>query len=277
MDTNPIFFHYKEEVTSITTLFRLDLKDGTKMGFTSFDKDIVIEDYTFKAFGGMTPSAISSTSMNNVDNLDVDGYLYDDSITESDLQAGRYDDANVIIYEINWQDKPYSFSKCRIKKKGTLGKVTVDKGNFIAEVRGLTQPIQNNSNELFQPTCRAIFGDSKCKVNKEDYQQTGTVVSVISNTELMLSSIDSGVYANGTIKFTSGLNENLEYEVKDNDSGLVTLQLPLSYTVSAGDEFVITQGCRNIKEDCFEKFNNMINFRGEPFVPNASEMINKVK
>ena len=67
MDTNPIFFHYKEEVTSITTLFRLDLKDGTKMGFTSFDKDIVI-------VSAASCMEIWDTSIYN--SIDNDGFDY---------------------------------------------------------------------------------------------------------------------------------------------------------------------------------------------------------
>ena len=275
MQTNPIFIHYKEEATNIVTLFRLDLRDGTQMGFTNFDEDIVIGSYRFKAYGGMTPTALSTTSQNNVDNLDVDGYLDDESITESDMQAGRYDNAKVIIYEMNWNDKPYSFSKCRIKKKGQLGEVQLNKSRFVAEIRGLTQNIQNNINELFQPTCRAKFGDSKCKIDKTLHQDLATVTSRAGPATINVSGITPGYFDNGLLRFITGLNVNLEYEIKTNTGSSIEVQLPFSYEISPGDQIVIYRGCNYTKEDCFQKYNNMINFRGEPFIPQTENLINR--
>jgi uncharacterized phage protein (TIGR02218 family) len=43
--------------------------------------------------------------------------------------------------------------------------------------------------------------------------------------------------------------------------------LPISEPIQAGDKYSITAGCDKQFNTCVEKFNNAINFRGEPHIP----------
>ncbi|KJV58375.1 phage conserved hypothetical BR0599 family protein [Rickettsia felis str. Pedreira] len=53
-------------------------------------------------------------------------------------------------------------------------------------------------------------------------------------------------------------------EVKSFSNRLVTLVLPMPFVISTGDEFTIIAGCDKASRTCIVKFNNIINFRGEP-------------
>lgn len=80
----------------------------------------------------------------------------------------------------------------------------------------------------------------------------------------------------GVIKFESGLNVNLSREVKDwvQSTKTVTLFLAFPFDIQVGDQGAIYPGCDKRKATCISKFNNINNFRGEPYVPGSDEFFN---
>lgn len=61
------------------------------MGFTSHDEDLFFDGVNYEATTGFEPSVVDTTADMSVDNLDVEGMLSDDRITEDDIAAGLYD------------------------------------------------------------------------------------------------------------------------------------------------------------------------------------------
>jgi uncharacterized phage protein (TIGR02218 family) len=47
----------------------------------------------------------------------------------------------------------------------------------------------------------------------------------------------------------------------------VVLAQAMPYAIQVGNSFQIVAGCDKTHQTCISKFNNIINFRGEPFVP----------
>ena len=85
---------------------------------------------------------------------------------------------------------------------------------------------------------------------------------------------DGGFFAYGKITMTSGASNGLSMEVKAYDVGTITLQLEFPLGVAAGDTYTMHAGCgKRWIEDCFTRYNNVINFRGEPFVPGNDQLI----
>ncbi len=82
--------------------------------------------------------------------------------TERDIRAGVWDYAEVRIFLVNWANLALGEIK---QRRGRLGEVVInDDGTFRAELRGLTQLLQQAVGELYSPECRADLGDSRCKV-----------------------------------------------------------------------------------------------------------------
>jgi len=67
----------------------------------------------------------------------------------------------------------------------------------------------------------------------------------------------------------SPANAGLSVEVKSWDlaTRTVTLFVPLPFPLVAGDPVTITAGCDKSLAVCRDTFDNVFNFRGEPFVP----------
>jgi len=269
--------HISSEVTTLATCWKLKRRDNVILGFTNLDTDIVFESITYKAATGFTPSAIENTSSLSVDNLDVEGMLSAVSITESDILAGKYDFSEIEIFQVNYKDLSQGSLKLR---RGWLGEVSLYKQQFVAEVRGLTQRLSQTIGELYSPSCRAALGDNRCKINLATYTVAGSVTATFNSQEFLDNTRTeiSGIYTFGTITFTNGANNGLSMELKEylynaTSGGRLILALPMPYPIVLGDTYSLSRGCDKTIRTCFERFNNVVNFRGEPNVPGIDRML----
>lgn len=77
----------------------------------------------------------------------------------------------------------------------------------------------------------------------------------------------SDFLSQGTIAFTSGLNNGVIRTIKNWQNGTISLAQPLPSAPANGDTVTVAPGCDKAKSTCLNKFNNLANFRGFPYVP----------
>jgi uncharacterized phage protein (TIGR02218 family) len=75
------------------------------------------------------------------------------------------------------------------------------------------------------------------------------------------------------VTFTSGANTGLHMEIRDFSAGRFGLFLPMPYPISVGDSYTAVAGCDKSFQNCVTKFNNALNFRGEPHVPGTDKLL----
>jgi len=265
--------HIAGEVMTLATCWKITRNDATVMGFTDHDADLVIEGLNYVAATGFTPTAVQTTSGFAVDNLDIDGMLDSSAITEADIMAGLYDYAEISVFMVNYTDLTQGKM---ILRTGWLGEVTFSRNQFVTQVRGLAQSLNQKIGEVYSPNCRALLGDAKCKVDLTSFKFTSTVTGVVNNRVFAASGLTNPTdfFSDGVVKFTSGANAGLQMEVKSYLEGSdITLVLPLPYTIAIGDGFEITAGCDKNFTTCINKFANAINFHGEPDVPGMDAIL----
>ena len=269
--------HLTQEVTTLCTCWKLKRRDGEKLCFTDHDVPVTFETDTYGAQSGFTPSAIEAHAGLNVDNLDVEGLLSAETITEADIQAGLYDFAEIDIFMLNYENPSMGMVKMR---RGYLGEVSLNGQQFVAEVRGMTQRLSQTIGELYSPSCRASLGDTRCKVNIAARTYSASIASTSSAQRFTLTGRPeiSGTFEGGLVKFTSGANAGLSMEIKEHryaSSGesAYVLALPLPYTIAVSDALVLTEGCDKTLTTCAARFSNVVNFRGEPHVPGMDKML----
>lgn len=264
--------HLEGELQTLAYCWKLTRRDGTIMGFTSLDRDLALMDATYIAATGFTPTSIDSQASLAVDNLDIEGMLSAGSITEADILAGKYDFAEIEVFALNYREGSYGRIHLR---RGWLGEVEIRNGQFIAEIRGLTQRLSQHIGELYSPMCRAQLGDAKCTVNVAPYTVSGSVSSALSQSKFLdnTRSEDAGHFSYGKVTFTSGDNVGLSAEVKESRGAEIVLALPMPFAIAVGDAYSLQQGCDKTLTTCAERYNNAINFRGEPHVPGLDKML----
>lgn len=264
--------HLAQDVTTLATCWKMTRRDATVMGFTDHDRDIVFDGVTYEAATGFTPTAVESSAALNVDNLDMEGLLDAAAITEEDIMAGRYDFAEVEVFMVNYAD---SGQGRMILRTGWLGEVTLKGGRFVAELRGLSQHLAQRVGEIYSPACRASLGDARCGVNLAGFTVSGTVTAASGNSGFTDSAReeDTGYFSFGVVTFTSGANAGLSMEIKEFGNGQFILALPLPDAIEAGDGYSAVAGCDKTIGTCIGRYNNAVNFRGEPHVPGIDRML----
>jgi uncharacterized phage protein (TIGR02218 family) len=256
-----------QEVLTVAHCWKIIRTDGVVMGFTSHDCTLTFDNVTYEAASGFTPSAIENSENLAVDNLDVQGILSSDSIKESDIEAGLYDFAEIFIYLVDWTN---ASGQKIILRRGTTGRLSYDKASFTTEIRGMAEAYQQKTNNVYQKTCRASLGDSKCKISLEGYTKTGQISTLISDIDMYSNLTDiSGYFDYGFLTWTSGNNINTVSEVRRSLllNGYIEFFMPPAFEMQVGDTFTIVAGCDRNYTTCIQRFNNKNNFRGEPLVP----------
>ena len=264
--------HVAGQATTLCTCWHLIRKDGVEMGFTDHDADLTVDALVYKCATGFKASTVESKADLSVDNLELDGILNSGDITEADVLNGKYDYAEVEIFMVNYE----SLGDGKIYvKRGRMGEVRIARAGFVAELRSLTQHLQQRIGEVYAPSCNAILGDARCGKDLTAFTFTATITEVISRAQFKASALtqDAGFFTGGEVLFTSGDNDDLRMEIKEFSNKQFTLVLPMPNNVAVGDNFNAIAGCDKTISTCVAKFNNAVNFRGEPYVPGMDKML----
>lgn len=260
--------HLDGGATTLCWCWKLARADGLTQGFTDHDRSLSFDGVTYGAVSGFSASQIESSLGLAVDNLTLAGALSSATLNEADLAAGRYDNAEIAIWRVNWAD----VTQRVLMRSGTLGEVTRAGTAFQAEIRGLAQALNQPVGRVFGHLCDADLGDGRCGVALT--ASSGAVAAVYDNRRFSVSGLggfDSGWFDGGRLVFTDGANSGCAMEVKRHAAtgGIVTIELwqAMSETVTPDDGFTLTPGCDKQFATCKGKFSNAVNFRGFPFMP----------
>src|SRR5574342_828669 len=215
--------HLEGEVLTVCTLWKITRADATVFGFTDCSHDLTYLGVVYLAATGHIPSSIKTSSNLSVDNLEVQAVLDSATITEADILAGLWDFATVEIMRGNYMDLTMGHEPLR---SGTLGNIKTGRFNFIAELRGKMQPLQQTLGRVYSPGCDADLGDARCGVTLASFTVTGTVTTATSArvfTGTARTETD-GYFDGGLITWTSGNNDTYSMEVKSSTAaGVITL------------------------------------------------------
>ena len=257
--------HLAGEVTTLATCWRLERADGWVRGFTDHDRELVVDGLTYVASTGFLPSAIKTASDLSVDNLDVDGFLDDAALRAEDLIAGLFDGARIEVFIVNWADLGQGRLLLR---KGYLGEIKRADQRFSAEIRGLSNRLQQTAGKLYSRLCRVDLGSSECGVALGSRTDTYAVTQVIAaDTVRIVTARATGFFTFGKATFTTGANAGAVNEVLLHDGQTIRLFVPMPRPIVVGDQIVLVAGCDKTPETCNAKFANILNFRGEPHIP----------
>ena len=264
--------HLDSGATTLAWCWRITRNDGVRLGFTDCDRDLNFEGTVFEAASGFTATEMHTEVGLSVPNLEVSGALRSDRLSAGDLAAGLYDNAGIEIFRVNWQAPEQHV----LMRTGSIGEVKRGTSAFTAEVRGLAHYLQQERGRIYQFSCDADVGDTRCGVtlNSPSFTGTATVASLINARRFSVTGLGAfaaGWFSRGLVTWTAGANRQRRIEVKRHViSGAETeieIWQDMTQPVAAGDTFVVSAGCDKQFTTCRAKFANGVNYRGCPQMP----------
>ncbi len=263
--------HLRTGATTLCRCWRLARRDGVVLGFTDHDRDLAFADTLFRAESGMTASALQAATGLSVDNAEAIGALSDAGLDAADIRAGRWDGAEVRAWLVNWADVAQRLELFR----GTLGEIRQEDGLFRAELRGLTEPLNQPRGRAYQRRCSAVLGDGACGV---DLAQPGYRAEVPApggaDRRFVLEGLQDYAdrwFRDGVLRVLDGPAAGLSALIREDrlKDGVHAVELwePLPVVPAAGDRLQLEAGCDKRAETCRLKFHNFLNFRGFPTIP----------
>ncbi len=270
--------HLDSGTTTLACCWRITRADGTAFGFTDHDRVLVFDGTEFEPESGLTASEIRSGADLSVDAQDAAGALRSDRITEADILDGRWDNAEVELWRVNWQVS----SQRVLMRRGAIGQIRRGRHAVVAEIRSMAHILGQTVGRTFQASCDAALGDARCGVDLEDpaFRGAGTVIDGLRDRSFTVSGLGSfspDWFRFGTLGWISGPNAGRQAEVMayDRSGGIAVLTLleaPIR-SICAGDRFTIHAGCDKRIATCSQKFENVVNFQGFPHIPGQDTIL----
>jgi len=264
--------HLGTGATSVCRCWAVTRMDGLVLGFTDHDVDLGFDGISFAADAGLSARALEQTTGLAVDNTEALGVLSSASVNEDDIVAGRYDGAEVVAWLVNWAD----VSQRLVLFRGQIGEIQRSAGAYQAELRGLSDTLNQPQGRIYQKPCGAVLGDMACGFDLDTVGYSATVpVEVVQGRKFFefsgLSGFADRWFEKGRFSVESGAAAGLVGLVKNDRPGglgrVVELWEALRADIQSGDMVRIEAGCDRRVETCKLKFNNLLNFRGFPAIP----------
>lgn len=262
----------EQSTTTLCTAWKVELTDGSTLGFTDHVQALTVDGVLFEPESAYDASNIETRGELSVANLEMFGLLDSEAITEADLIGGRYDNAAITVYLVDYSN-PLNYD---IMRRGWVGEVSVAQDSFSAEMRGLAQALQQPVGEQTSPTCRADLGDVRCGVSLATHTVTGSITSITDKSIFRDSARTEAedFFAFGVLTWATGAaNAGLQYEVKASATdGTFTLIEPARNTIATGDGYSVYRGCNKLATTCKNVFSNLDNQRAELFIAGVGEL-----
>jgi uncharacterized phage protein (TIGR02218 family) len=241
------------KLATVNYLFEICLESQEFLFLTSSSSEIVYGEAIYSPKSGLSISEYSfNDSAQNY--IKLAGVFEENGITkETNILGAR---VKIIIYSgANFQHFVTYF--CSEIIKHDLG--------FFLLLEPESKKYHQSLVQSFSKTCRADFGDKRCKIDKSKFAYQHQVVEIIENI-IILKENDkiNGYFSGGEVVFPSS---GSVFKISHHFMNRIELydQIPGKLR---GDYLVsLSPGCDKKFITCCKKFNNAVNFRGEPFIP----------
>ncbi|SHG39967.1 DUF2163 domain-containing protein [Cognatishimia maritima] len=260
--------HLESGLTTLARCWQVTRRDGVVLGFTDHDCALSFDGVDFRADSGLTAMALDQATGLAVDNTETLGALSADAITEEDIAAGRYDGADVQCWLVNWAAP----TQRTVIFAGQIGEITRVGQAFQAEVRGLSEVLNQPRGRVFQKSCPMGVAALEVDLTAPAYSAEVEVVDQLDPHTFEVigaEGCDTGWFTHGLF-IIDDLSLNVVIKSDEVIAGgrQITLWEPLPQSLDVGQPVRLIAGHDRSFATSRFKFNDALNFRGFPDIPN---------
>lgn len=264
-------------VLCLATVWQIDRPDGTVFRLTDHDRPIRFELFDYTPAGGFSASAVQNQDR-RPSNFEIMGVIEAGTVTHEDLAAHLFDGAKITENVVDWR-APWAGAIS--KAVYYIAEAKYSKGVWEAAVEGLYRKLSQANGRVVSRNCKWALGGTECAVNLASYTFTTTLVDVSSpynaRSHFIIDQIsvpdnwgdNDGNF--GRITANNGANAGFSRVVRRQIVTGPDLEfwttIPFPHDFQVGDSVAIVKGCDRLLATCRDKFNNLANYGGFPFVP----------
>ena len=255
-------------------IYKFTLKNGTQLLYTSLDDDIVYESNTYSKF------RIDRSSIKRVRGLEVDTLtltIYPSStekiVNRNFIYAvmrGDLDSASLLVRRVFYTAWGGSEIGSKILFSGSVASVELERTKVEIQVKSYIELLNVViPRRIYIPGCQNTLYDGICRLDINDYEFNSRVEGTGSTTKSINCNLtqETEYFDLGFLEFTSGDNIGEIRTIRSYTVGVVNLIVPLEFVPNSGDRFIIYPGCDKRIETCTNRFDNVSNYRGFPYIP----------
>ncbi len=266
---------------SLAELYRIELRDGTKLYLTPYDTNITYDGNVYM------PIPVKREKIESNSDLKIDGVAItvgiagvvfgDDSLTMPQIiDRGFLSNAHVWIYLVNTAQLIQS----ELLFEGyASGEMSYSNGVLTFACNSILDKLNCMFPKyIYSEFCQHTLYDKFCTVDKAGYAETDTVSKLSNDSRIVYGNVfkyseyDEGFWKYGEITFTTGDNANVITSVARHEDGYVVLRTSLPEALKTGDTFIVHPGCDLTGKTCMNKFDNYGNFFGFENIPGPTNV-----
>jgi uncharacterized phage protein (TIGR02218 family) len=256
-------------VVSLCRIFAITRKTGAVVRFAEAPTAVTVGGITYPPAKGIRVSSIPFELNARASTYDIEVGVEDGgTIDPDDLRNGLYTSASIACAVVN-HIAPASGSVAL--HRGIFGNIQItDTGQATVQVLGLFAKARAIPVENYTPTCRAFFGDARCKKPLGPLT-VSTTITAVSGFHVTVAASLAAHYKLGLVVPTTGQGVGEGFEIRAVSGGVLSMYLPPGGKLAVGDAVNITPGCdftMSGAQGCLF-WANAVNFRGEPNIPGA--------
>ena len=276
----------QKTVLRFANAWKITRTDGVILRFTDHDTELLIPengiDQTYSPVGGFSSSDRRKVLGFSPQDAEVVGILSSGLITDEDLLAGRYREAEIEELVVDWL---FPWAGTFERAVHTVVETTHTNETWICRFEGKSRWLKQPIGDVYTRNCRYILGDARClfdldETSPQPFKETTTVSSVPdANKNFVGLGITqaTGFFGLGLITWNTGANAGILSEAKTHievfGDAAFLLWNETPFPIQVGDSFTVTAGCDKTLATCRDKFDNLVNHGGFPSIPGTDEMI----
>jgi uncharacterized phage protein (TIGR02218 family) len=263
-------------VTTLASAWRLTRSDGVVVAVTQHDRDLICDGTTFASTNSFVGTDQEAELSLSPDRTALTGALAIGAISEGDLLLGRWDKARVEAFQVDWEN-PANFIALWT---GVVAGASWRGSVFELDIVGPQAVLSAEIGRVYARSCDAALGDTRCKVDMTQPSRriTSPIAAVVSDRAIMISAPTGRSlteFDGGSFEIITGPSAGWVGDIASlTQSGTLTaptwrLEIVRSFPVApaTGDMVRLTVGCDKSFATCKARFNNALNFRGQPTLP----------
>ncbi|PHS29589.1 MAG: beta tubulin [Robiginitomaculum sp.] len=264
--------------TTLCWCWKIIRNDGVVLGFTEHDSDLYFDNLLWSAGVGLNPGIIESAIGFASNTGMATGALTQSGISADDIDRGKYDQAKIEIWRVDWQNTAQRVGIW----SGEIGDITRKEHAFEAEITGQARKLNRTFGRVFSKQCDAELGDNHCTkdISSASFTFQANVSQILNVTQFSVASLnapENDWFSAGTITWIDGQNAGQtarisQYFQSGAEDVFTLAALPVK-PIAVGDAMSVAAGCNKSLDHCSGKFSNVLHFRGCPFMPGNDSLI----